>query len=102
MRAWTIFLALLLIVFAILALAQPEWVPAPAKDGPGPLSVRIDSRLVAPSYHSPIEWWRTHHMDMIDNGDFSQSDCLACHDPQTSCNNCHSYVGVPPIATPSP
>ena len=102
MRSFVIFPVLLLVAFAILEFIQPRWVPEPTKDGTGPLAVKIDTRLVAPAYHSPIEWWRTHHMDMINNGDFTEADCLSCHDPATSCNNCHSYVGVPAIATPAP
>ena len=66
----------------------------PAKDGPGPLSVRLDASLTAPEYHTPLEWWQTHHMDIIDRGDLQESDCLYCHEPVTSCNNCHGYVGV--------
>jgi hypothetical protein len=23
-----------------------------------------------------------------------QADCLYCHDPKTSCDNCHDYVGA--------
>ena len=102
MRNILIFFVLLLLAFAILAFVQPHWVPEPAKDGTGPLAVKIDSRLVAPEYHSPIEWWRTHHMDMINDGDFVEADCLQCHDAATSCNNCHAYVGVRAIETPSP
>ena len=102
MRNILAFVILLLIALAILAFVQPQWVPEPAKDGAGPLAVKIDSRLVAPEYHSPIEWWRTHHMDIINSGDFAEADCLRCHDATTSCNNCHSYVGVRAIPTPSP
>lgn len=102
MRNILIFFVLLLLALAILAFVQPHWVPEPVKDGTGPLAVKIDSRLVAPEYHSPIEWWRTHHMDMINDGDFLEADCLQCHDATTSCNNCHTYVGVRAIATPSP
>ena len=102
MRNMLVFVILLLIALALLAFVHPQWVPEPAKDGAGPLSVKIDSRLAAPEYHSPIEWWRTHHMDMIDHGDFAEADCLQCHDATTSCNNCHAYVGVRAIATSSP
>ncbi len=102
MRNVLVFFVLLLITFALLAFVQPQRVPEPAKDGPGPLAVKIDSRLVAPEYHSPLDWWRTHHMDMVNAGDFVEADCLQCHDPITSCNNCHHYVGVRTIATPAP
>ncbi len=94
MRNKLFFVILAIIAIAILVLVQPQYVPAPAKDGPGPLAVKINSRLVAPEYHNPIGWWRTHHMDALNGGDFTQANCLYCHDPATSCNNCHSYVGV--------
>ncbi len=101
MRNRLILIVLFLIALALLAFAQPNWVATPVKDGPGPLAVKIDSRLVSPEYHSPLEWWRTHHMDMVNDGDFAETNCLQCHDATTSCNNCHGYVGVRAIATPS-
>ncbi len=100
MRNILIFAILLITALALLALIQPRWVTPPAKDGQGALAVKIDSRLIAPEYHSPIGWWRTHHMDALNGGDFKESDCLFCHNPATSCNNCHSYVGVKQIASP--
>lgn len=72
----------------------PGYIEKPVKDGAGPLSVYVDPSLPAPEYHSPIEWWQTRHMDVLNRGDLLQSDCLQCHDPETSCNNCHSYVGA--------
>jgi hypothetical protein len=72
----------------------PGYVEKPVKDGAGPLSVYVDPSLPAPEYHSPIEWWQTRHMDVLNRGDLLQSDCLQCHDPETSCNNCDSYVGA--------
>jgi len=72
----------------------PGYVEKPVKDGAGLLSVYVDPSLPAPEYHSPIEWWQTRHMDVLNRGDLLQSDCLQCHDPETSCNNCHSYVGA--------
>ena len=72
----------------------PQYVEKPVKDGAGPLSVYLDPSLPAPEYHSPLDWWQTHHMDIVNRGDLLQSDCLQCHDPARSCNNCHSYVGA--------
>jgi len=37
-------------------------------------------------------------MDVVNRGDMTESDCLYCHEPAKSCNNCHGYVGVNPIA----
>jgi hypothetical protein len=75
----------------------PGYVQKPEKDGPGPLSVYVDPVYSAPEYHSPLYWWQSHHPDMVNRGDLLQEDCLHCHDPATSCNNCHGYVGANPI-----
>ncbi|MCX6030928.1 MAG: hypothetical protein NT169_16730 [Chloroflexi bacterium] len=72
----------------------PGWVEKPVKDGTGPMAIRLDPGVVAPEYHSPLDWWQKHHMDAVNRGDLAQTDCLYCHQPETSCNNCHRYVGV--------
>ncbi len=94
MRNILVFFVLLLAALVLLAFAQPQWVERPLKDGAGALAIKIDSRLVAPEYHSPLEWWKTHHMDVVNSGDFTEAHCKQCHDVTTSCNNCHGYVGV--------
>ena len=91
---------LILVVIGIAALTvafYPNYVEKPVKDGVGPLAVRMDARFAAPEYHSPLEWWQSHHPDVVNRGDVAQQDCLYCHDPQTSCNNCHGYVGAKEI-----
>lgn len=93
-------IALILAVLIILGLVvgfYPTYVEKPLKDGGGPMAIRLDPDLPAPETHSPLDWWQTHHMDVVNQGDLTQGDCLYCHDPQTSCNNCHGYVGVDPI-----
>lgn len=82
---------------ALVVAGYPRWVEKPVLDGEGPLAIKIDPNLAAPDYHRPLDWWRTYHMDAQAAGDFTQDQCLRCHDPITSCNNCHSYVGVPHI-----
>ncbi|NLG74159.1 MAG: hypothetical protein GX495_19220 [Chloroflexi bacterium] len=92
--------ALLIIAAGILILVvafYPTYVQKPEKDGTGPLAVRLDPQFTAPEYHSPLDWWQTHHFDAVNRGDFEKADCLYCHVPETSCNNCHGYVGVDPI-----
>lgn len=92
--------ALVLVVIGFMALTTafyPRYVDKPLKDGSGPLAVWVDPQFIAPEYHSPLQWWQSHHPDMVNRGDIAQQDCLHCHDPQTSCNNCHSYVGANPI-----
>ncbi len=89
--------ALILAVLITLALVvgfYPSYVEKPVKDGAGPMAIRLDPGLPAPEYHSPLDWWQTHHMDVVNQGDLTQADCLYCHEPATSCNNCHHYVGV--------
>ncbi len=36
----------------------------------------------------------THNPALIVESDDEEELCLDCHDQSTSCNNCHSYVGV--------
>jgi hypothetical protein len=85
---------LALILLALVVLGYPRFVEKPEKDGAGPLAVWIDPLFAAPEYHSPLDWWQSHHTDMVNRGDLEQADCLYCHEPQRSCNNCHGYVGA--------
>ncbi len=75
----------------------PGWVEKPARTATGPVAVRMDAGVPAPEYHSPLPWWQTHHMDVVNRGDLAEADCLHCHAPEKSCNNCHAYVGVKEI-----
>lgn len=88
---------LVLTVLLLLVAFYPQRVQKPEKDGTGPLAVYIDPQYEAPQYHSPLDWWQTHHMDVVNRGDVVRNDCLYCHEPEFSCNNCHAYVGVDPI-----
>jgi hypothetical protein len=88
-------LVLIVLLGIVLAAAYyPAVVERPLRDGAGPLAIRLPAGVPAPEYHSPLTWWQTHHMDSVNNGDFVQADCLYCHEPASSCNNCHDYVGV--------
>lgn len=89
-----ILLAAVLVVAGLLIALYPAPVEKPVKDGFGPNAVIIAARYPAPPYHSPLDWWQTHHMDAVNRGDLAQADCLYCHEPARSCNNCHDYVGV--------
>lgn len=91
------------LVFIILLMVYyPTYIEKPILNGSGPLAVHIDPLFPAPQTHNPLEWWQTHHMDVVNRGDLDQTDCLYCHDQQISCNNCHGYVGVAPIVTTNP
>ena len=89
----------LVIVAAALFLAGQSLPERPVKDGIGPLAVKLDPNVTAPSTHSPLDWWQKHHPNVVNNGDLREQDCLYCHNPQTSCNNCHRYVGVKQITS---
>ena len=96
MRKAALFIAALIILI-LLVVYYPTYVEKPLLNGNGPLAVEIESRFPAPETHNPLDWWQTHHMDVVNRGDLEKADCLYCHEPQTSCNNCHAYVGVDPI-----
>ena len=93
-----VLLLVVLITLILIFLYYPTWVEKPEKDGHGPLAVRIDARHAAPEYHSPLDWWMTNHKHMVNRGDLEEVDCVYCHVPQQSCNNCHNYVGADEIA----
>lgn len=96
MRKFVLIL-LSLTILTLVVIYYPAYADKPEKDGPGPLSVRIDPAYAAPEYHNPLEWWQTHHWEVVNRGDVLQADCLYCHEPETSCNNCHNYVGADEI-----
>ena len=93
MRKYFLLLAIL-ILLVLTVVFWPQPVDKPAKDGPGPLSVYVSPAYAAPEYHSPLDYWTTHHMDRINRGDLTEQDCLYCHQVERSCNNCHDYVGA--------
>lgn len=89
-----VLIAAAIIIVALIVAFYPTYVEKPVKDGEGPMAVYLHPDLPAPETHNPLEWWQTHHMNVVNYGDLTRTDCLYCHDPQTSCNNCHDYVGV--------
>ncbi len=92
-----VLLAAVALLVVVTVLSYPGFVDKPVKDGEGEMAVRLAAGLPAPEYHSPLGWWQTHHPDVLNRGDIVQKDCLQCHEPQRSCNNCHRYVGVQEI-----
>ncbi len=89
----TVILIVLLLIVA--GCSNPE---KPELRGTGELAVQIDSdKLIIPEYHNPLESWRPRHMQSILDKEFSERDCVSCHKVETSCNNCHDYVGVPQV-----
>lgn len=84
-------------IFILVVAFYPRYVEKPVKDGEGPLAVYLDPSLPAPEYHNPLDWWQLNHKNVVNRGDLEKADCLKCHDPATSCNNCHTYAGVDAI-----
>ncbi len=89
---------LLALVSGGVALSGYGRVEKPAVRGTGPLAIQMPPGLSAPNYHTQpsAEWWRARHGERVASSGGLQ-ECLGCHNPQTSCNNCHAYVGVQPI-----
>jgi hypothetical protein len=54
MRKLFLILAMVGIV-ALLIGFYPVWAEKPVKDGAGAMAIRLDPRLAAPEYHSPLE-----------------------------------------------
>jgi hypothetical protein len=77
-----------------------QQVQKPELKGEGPLAVNVARGTAVPEYHAPAERWRTLHGSALNRGDFSQRECVLCHDPQAGCNQCHQYVGAPRISVP--
>jgi len=75
-------------------MAGCQQVPKPERNGEGPLAIVVPRDSTAPEYHAPIERWRRIHQDAINRGDFTQRECVLCHNPKTGCNRCHGYIGV--------
>ncbi|MEW5959663.1 MAG: hypothetical protein AB1801_18210 [Chloroflexota bacterium] len=96
MRKAIVVIAILGIIGLIVGF-YPTYVDKPVLNEPGPMGIYMDPALPAPVTHSPIDYWQSHHPDVVNQGHLTQEDCLYCHVPATSCNNCHNYVGVAEI-----
>ena len=87
----------LLLVFGLWGCQQ---VQKPELNGEGPLAIRVARGTTVPEYHAPAERWRIQHKEALNQGDFTQRECVLCHDPQTGCNRCHQYAGVKQVSIP--
>jgi hypothetical protein len=94
------FLNHLIIILLILTvgITSCQQVQKPELKGEGPLAITVDRGTAVPEYHAPLARWRTLHVEALNRGDFSQRECVLCHNPQTGCNQCHSYVGAKEIS----
>ncbi len=77
-----------------------QQVQKPELNGQGPLAVKVARGTAVPEYHAPAERWRVQHQEALNRGDFSQKECVLCHNPQTGCNQCHQYAGAKQISVP--
>jgi hypothetical protein len=88
------FVALASLLVLAFAGCGNERVAKPELKGHGPLALKLPAGVLSPEYHQPVDYWKQHHMDILKRGDYNKQECTLCHDVNTSCNNCHEYVGV--------
>jgi len=91
---------LLVIAFLSLGSLGCQQVQKPELNGQGPLAVKVARGTAVPEYHAPADRWRIQHQEALNRGDFSQKECMLCHNPQTGCNQCHQYAGAKQILVP--
>lgn len=77
-----------------------QQVPKPELKGEGPLQVAAPTGTPIPEYHAPSERWRRLHGEAINRQDFTERECLLCHNPQTGCQQCHKYVAAKLVFRP--
>jgi hypothetical protein len=90
-------ICVLIVLFSLRACQQ---VQKPELKGEGPLAVTVARGTATPEYHAPAERWRINHGQALNRGDFTQRECVLCHNLETGCNQCHRYVGTPKIIVP--
>ncbi len=97
MRKIAVLAFLLVLVCGAIAMTGYGRVPKPEVRGAGPLAIQVAAGMKPPAYHDEPsrEFWIGSHGARVDATGVQQ--CLGCHQPETSCNHCHSYVGVSPI-----
>ena len=88
----------LLSALCFLILSGCQQVQKPEVKGEGPLAVKMARGITSPEFHAPLERWRTTHKNALNVGDFTERECILCHDPKKSCNRCHQYIGVREIS----
>ncbi len=91
-------LCLLLSAVCLLVFSGCQQVQKPEVKGEGPLAVKMARGVTSPEFHAPLERWRTTHKNALNMGDFTERECVFCHDPKKSCNQCHQYIGVREIS----
>jgi hypothetical protein len=92
------FISYLLSVTSFFLIVGCQQVQKPEVKGEGPLSIKMPRGLTSPEFHAPIERWRSTHKKAINQGDFTERECILCHHPKTSCNHCHIYIAAREIS----
>jgi hypothetical protein len=87
-----------IVLTGALGLVGCQQVQKPELKGEGPLAITVERGTSVPESHGPLERWRTLHVEALNQGDFSQRECVLCHNPKTGCNQCHRYVGAKEIS----
>jgi hypothetical protein len=90
----------LLSAISLFMIVGCQQVQKPEVKGEGPLAVKMARGINSPEFHAPLERWRTTHKKVLNTGDFTERECILCHDPKKSCNNCHKYIGAREIYVP--
>ncbi len=93
-RQARIFWSLIIGIWILVILGGCEQVSKPEIRKPGPLQVIVPAGTPLPEYHTPPARWRVQHSKAINLKDFSERECLLCHNPQTGCQRCHKYVAA--------
>jgi hypothetical protein len=99
-KSMRIFFGLTGLIFLVAVGLGCQQVQKPELNGQGPLAVKVARGTAVPEYHAPAERWRIQHQEALNRGDFSQKECMLCHNPQSGCNQCHQYAGAKQISVP--
>lgn len=52
----------------------------------------MNEDIPTPTIHEPKEEWIVNHPHLVEEE--GRYQCLLCHDPMETCDNCHSFVGI--------
>ena len=85
---------------AIVIAGEPEDAPESHKAGTTSEGASLKADMYTSSSLEGLNYWRAYHPVLVTgtHNPMLKADndevCLDCHDQNTSCNNCHTYVGV--------
>jgi hypothetical protein len=79
---------------------EPEDAPESHSKGTTPEGASLKADMFTSSSLVGLDYWKAYHPTLVTgtHNPALKADtdelCLDCHDQSTSCNNCHTYVGV--------